>query len=284
MQIRAENINTFYVKISMIKDGRAAAVIMLALVSITLLALLALDTESDMSVMHKIYADFISTNGKTSSDSDSNIYKDTIIPVIAVVIASIAILWNIINYLKQRSGYLELQLECKYECNVNRKYIVSKVSLDNTSTKPIYYVYTFLIIVEQDIGKVRIQKLINDALSEMNDLLLEYNRKGRNIVDNGQNKALLYKIFDLISRNRNNSQESNRGILEDKSTIKFLPYFTMHTRLGSLAHMSATHIHEISNIGIYSVYFVVIGEEWYKNKGSSQATYARAVHDEVIVK
>jgi len=210
----------------------------------------------------------------------SGLVKDTVVPLAGLVIAIIALVWTIINYFIQRSGYFKLQLKCRYECNRDRRYIVCRTSLDNTSIKPIYYVHAFLIIVEQDISEDRTQELINDAVSEMKVLLSEYNSKGRNIVDNGKSEGLLKMIFKHIARNKSNMERSNIGVLEDTSTIKFLPYFTMHTRLGSLAHMSVAHVHETSNTRIYSVYFVVIGEEWYRKKGPSQARYSRAVHDE----
>ncbi len=48
--------------------------------------------------------------------------------------------------------------------------------------------------------------------------------------------------------------------------------------------MSTSHIQGIKNAGIYSVYFVAIGEKWYKGNSISHATYARTIHDEVLVK
>jgi hypothetical protein len=77
--------------------------------------------------------------------------------------------------------------------------------------------------------------------------------------------------------------QSSDSILEGHNfVIKMLPYYYgTHKWLGSLAHMATTHIQKPKHDGIYSVYFAVLGEDWYKKGDTSRG---RVVHDEVIVK
>jgi hypothetical protein len=294
----------------MSKAGKTDTIIILALISIALiLILLVLGKENDKLVItYRAYA-----SDGTNTNNGTNYFKDILLPFIAIIIAGLAIIWNVVDYLKRRSGYLRLHLECKYESNEGRKYIVSKASLDNTSTRPIYVVHTFLMIVnrsisfEQEINKKGKDVIINKSIWEMEKRLSEYNKNTDNRLVNFvdyhkmQNWQLLNGIFEYIGKEKDLKDGCTECVIEDNTVIKFLPYFSIHTRLGSLAHMATTHIQEMKNMGIYSVYFVVIGEEWYKKAklttkdkllkivrldtdSNSYSTYARSIHEEIIVK
>jgi len=248
------------------------------------------DTNGARHSAHIVVKGITDPNQKSidsNNSNEANYFKDILLPVVATIIAVLAIIWNVVDYLKRRSGYLKLQLECKFECSGDRKYIVSKTSLDNTSTKPIYVAHTFLIMIGQNIDIDRERELVDNTYDEMSRLLKDYNgRYRRNVVDDGRSKAILIRLFECIKEDKErwgNSRTSR--VPKDDFIFKYLPYFTtLHARLGSLAHMSTSHIQEIKNNGIYSVYFITVGEEWYKGDSVSRATYARTIHDEVLVK
>jgi hypothetical protein len=74
---------------------------------------------------------------------------------------------------------------------------------------------------------------------------------------------------------------NNGDLLQgDNFIIKLLPYYYItHIKLGSYSHLATTHIQQVTHKGIYSVYFSVIGREWF-NGDTSQY---RVVHDQLIV-
>lgn len=66
----------------------------------------------------------------------------------------------------------------------------------------------------------------------------------------------------------------------DNFIFQSLPYyFKEQVKLGSFAHIASTHIQKENRDGIYSVFFGVMGERWYKGDTSQ----GRFVHDEVII-
>jgi hypothetical protein len=139
----------------------------------------------------------------------------------------------------------------------------------------------------QNIDIDKEKELINNTCDEMSKLLMGYNdRYNRNVVDNNRSRSILIRLFECIKEDKKCWGNShNLNMSNDDFIFKYLPYFTtLHARLGSLAHMSTSHIQEIKNAGIYSVYFVAKGEKWYKGNSISHATYARTIHDEVLVK
>lgn len=179
-------------------------------------------------------------------------------------------LWNIWNFLQAQKGFLKLGLQCIFEYTENDKFIICKTSVENTSRRPIYLVHAFLLIVDQSVSyEDGIDLVIKEIISKVH-----YESRKR-IIDETENIYKRHKvIFEYL--------ESHDHLLEGFSfIIKLLPYYYVtQIKLGSLARMSTTHIQKKDN-GIYSVYFVVIGKDWYKRKNSSQG---RVVHDEVIVK
>ena len=85
------------------------------------------------------------------------------------------------------------------------------------------------------------------------------------------------KMFEYLAE--------NVDLLEVHSTegwfiIKMLPYYyNQHIWLGSFARMATSHIQKLKHNGVYSVYFAILGENWYIKGDTSQG---RFVHDEVI--
>jgi hypothetical protein len=166
--------------------------------------------------------------------------------------------WNIYNYHQSQSGFLKLQLECSYQAKEDEKYTIARTLLENTSRTPIIVVHAFLLIVDQLV-----------SYEEGIDLVFKH------IGQRSSKEKPGYKIIQEYL-------DTHDNILQrDNLIIRSLPYyFVTHTRLGSFAHMATTHIQSLSQDKIYSIYFAVVGENWYKKNDPSQA---RVVHDEVIV-
>ena len=167
---------------------------------------------------------------------------------------------------------MKLKLECSSEIQGNEKYIMSKTFLENTSRKPIYLMHAFILIVNQ---KVPIDEY---AMSNIG-------------FSAGKKKYSESQSNDVAEFQSHVAQ----ALGTNDFTVKILPYYYIsHARLGSLAHMCTTHIQKMDNGGIYSIYFSVVGEDWYKasrikingkkQKVDVTPSQARFVHDEVIVR
>jgi hypothetical protein len=69
----------------------------------------------------------------------------------------------------------------------------------------------------------------------------------------------------------------------DDSIIWALDFYVTQKRLGSLEYLSATHTQKVSDVGIYSMYFEVIGKGWYRRVRPNYS-HDRVVQNETVVK
>jgi hypothetical protein len=202
--------------------------------------------------------------------TDPDFFFKFILPVFSGF-GILALVWNIYNYIQSQKGFLKLKLECSSVIEGNEKYIVSKTFLENTSRKPIYLMHAFLLIVKQTVP-IDEYAMSNIGFSAGKKKFSE--SESNDVADFENHVAQALGTNDFI--------------------VKILPYYYIsHARLGSLAHMSTTHIQKMDNGGVYSIYFSIVGEDWYKGSrvkinGKSQKSdvtpsQARFVHDEVIV-
>jgi len=173
---------------------------------------------------------------------------------------------------RAETGYLRLGLVCSSECKRDENYLICKTSLENTSRRPIIVKDAFLLIVDQSVS---FEKGINIVIEEIN-------RKRPKTVgsplgsENGVAKPDLITIREYLEKN------DNLLHIPDKFSIIYFPiYFKTLVKLGSFAHNRSTHIQIVTGGKVYSIYFAVFGEEWYKKGDTSQG---RVVHDEVLVK
>lgn len=173
-----------------------------------------------------------------------------------------AFIWNVYSYRQAQTGFLKLELECSTECTADEKYILSKTMLENTSRRPINIVHAFLLIVDQPISyKNGIRLVMECVFKKISD-------KTNKVIDESHVKEIPndFKTMFLYLASNNDELEGDGFI------IKLLPYYYhTHIRLGSFAHMATTHIQRSKSNGIYSVYFCVIGENWYTKRDPSQS-------------
>jgi hypothetical protein len=170
-----------------------------------------------------------------------------------------------------KSGFFKLDLECSYEENEGKKYIVSKTLLKNTSRNPTIVVNAFLLIADQFV-----------FFDEGIDIVTkEINNKKLGIIDQSRESVLANKLKTIV-RSEYLAENDNIFHIPGKCTIISLPYyFETLVKLGSFAHNASTHIQSVTARKVYSVYFAVFGEDWYPKRDTSQG---RVVHDEVLVK
>ncbi len=80
--------------------------------------------------------------------------------------------------------------------------------------------------------------------------------------------------------------------VDEHSTIVLLPYYyETHIRVGSDAQMATAVTLMLEHSGIYSVYFVVIGRNWYSKRRwntlwlfrKPDFSQARSAHDEIVI-
>jgi hypothetical protein len=174
--------------------------------------------------------------------------------------------------LRAETGFLKLDLECSYETKGDEIYIVSKTVLENTSRNPIYLAHAFLLIVDQS-ALPTYEAAIEDVEKKIAKSSVAINVV---VPVNTGKKGVIETIHEYLNR--------NHLLKGDKFIIVSLPYYyKLHSRVGSFAHMTTTHIQKVDRRlgnGICSIYFAVYGVDWYKKHDPS---YARVVHDEVIV-
>lgn len=183
---------------------------------------------------------------------DLSFFYRTIFPIVISSFGVVSFVWNVHTRSQEGSGFLKLGLECGYKATGDKKYIVSKTVLENTSRKPIMLAHAFLLIVDHSV-----------ADSVMKDIVEKTASIGE--------KEVIDTIHGYL--------KNHYG---DKFIITSLPYYyDIHKRIGSFAHMTKTHIQEVDRNGIYSIYFGVYRVDWYKKKHNP--SYARVVHDVVIV-
>ena len=153
------------------------------------------------------------------------------------------------------------QQQCSYESTEGGKYIVSKTVLENTSRKPIEVAMAFLLIVDRSVSfEDGCKSVYKEIIDQSEDISL---------------KTMLEKIRHHIS---------NNDMLEVPHKFAFISlpyYFVTLVQAGSLAHNKSTHIQKFNRSGIFSIYFAVLGDQWFNENDTSMG---RVVHDEVIVK
>ncbi len=163
---------------------------------------------------------------------------------------------------------MKLKLECSSEIEGNEKYIVSRTFLENTSRRPIYLMHAFILIVNQSVP--------------LEEYTISY-------IISGLSKK---KYRESIPDEATEFQSHVAQVLGTNDfVVKLLPYYYVsHERLGSLAHMNTTHIQRMNHGEIYSIYFSVVGRDWYKGawvnrkRQNYNPSQARFVHDEVLVR
>jgi hypothetical protein len=213
--------------------------------------------------------------------------------------------WNIYSYKKEQAGFLTPKLECSSKSNANEKYILSKTSLKNTSRRRIMVVHAFLLIVDQSVSYDDAIELMKNYVSKNVCCFLQLKMHGRMFQHLADMAMVMECVFRSSERRTDEKRERVRkkvketddgkmfeclaesfDLLEAHSTegwfiIKMLPYYyKQHIWLGSFADMATSHIQTLKHNGVCSVYFAILGENWYTKGDTSQG---RFVHDEVIV-
>ena len=169
--------------------------------------------------------------------------------------------WNIYNYIQTKRGFLKLRLECRKEHSEGIDKIICKTYLENTGKSTIRICQAFLFIVKGQVSHEAAVKIICDDMN----INCEKSRTSR---------------WKMLSANLN---EQNNYIFAGKTTlVKGLSYYyDDNDRLGSLEQLSSTFTRAITERGVYSIYFTVIGERYYKWR--PDISHLRIVQDEMLI-
>jgi len=192
------------------------------------------------------------------------------------IFGAIAFFWKVIDFIIAQRGYINPKLECESNYYDNKYYIGVKTSVENTSRRPIYLANAYLLMVSPS-SKNHDEILI--WIGKQNDIAPILDAKQQLEFPNYK------KLYELcVQPERNNQIE-----VKDKDTtaiFKIMPYYTsLHSRLGAFANLSSNIMAEVGDKeAVWSIYFGVIGKDWYRRWILKRRSDFRIVHEDVIVK
>lgn len=210
--------------------------------------------------------------------SEYGLYTN-IASLIGAVTGISALVWKIFDYHKSKQGFMKLKIECNNQVFYNDLYVITKTYVENTSWRFVYIKFACIIIIDQ--SKSNIDKVICDLIKEFpntNDFFNDNNFHPFTNLRRNNVHDLTRLWSKIIEYDQVNKQ---KDIIGRGFVLKPLGYYyEKNERLGTLENMSTTISHRVPESGIYSIYFIVIAENYFNGNKS----YFRLVTDDIVVK